>query len=217
MNVFTNDFIMNVFIKLIWEWSYTFDDDPLASRCTFTSYAAAIFPNSTFTLAAAPFGFDVYVHFLCSSKIRAILRFLSSSTLSVPGEFTLTMQQQLHLHIHYKAAAATFNRHLQFGSSKISSSRKSIMIFFYLYISPYIITHFLRLINRFFCLTEKIRGNFLLTKAFGHGRSLIRVCGSNSTYTSIIKQQQVHRISIFLAAATKLIDYFFFYIYPLIL
>ena len=132
---------------MIWKWSCTFDADLL--------------------------GLQVYVHFLCSSKIRAILRFLGSSTPSVPGEFTLTIQQQLHLHIHYKAAAATFNRHLQFGSSKINSSRKSIMIFFYLYISPYIITHFLRLINRFFCPTEKNCGNFLLTKAFGRGRSLI--------------------------------------------
>ena len=52
------------------------------------------------------------------------------------------------------------------------------MIFFYLYISPYIITHFSDFVNRFFCLTEKICGNFLLTKAFGRERSLIRVCSS---------------------------------------
>ena len=138
---------------MIWEWSCTFDADPLASTCTFIFYAAAV-----------------------DSKMK--LRF-GSSTPSVLGEFTLSMQQ-LHLHIHYKAAA-TFNRHLQFGSSKISSSRKSIMIFFYLYISPYIITHFLHLINRFFCLTEKISGIFLLIKAFGRGCSLMRICSSNFT------------------------------------
>ena len=106
MNVFTNDFIMNVFTKLIWDWSYTFDADPLASRCMFTSYTAAIFPNSTFTLAAALLGLQVYVHFHRSSKIwpHVNIRF-GSSTSWLPGEFTLAMQQ-LHLHIHYKAAAA---------------------------------------------------------------------------------------------------------------
>ena len=106
MNVFTNDFIMNVFTKLIWDWSYTFDADPLASRCMFTSYAAAILPNSTFILAAAPLGLDVYVHFLCSSKIwpHVNIRF-GSSTSWLPGEFTPSMQQQFHLHIHNKAAA----------------------------------------------------------------------------------------------------------------
>ena len=55
------------------------------------------------------------------------------------------------------------------------------MIFFYLYISPYIITHFSDFVNRFFCLTEKNCGNFLLTKAFGRERSLIRVCSSKFT------------------------------------
>ena len=107
----------------------------LASRRTFTSYAAAILSTSTFTLAAATLGFDVYVHFLCSSKIPPILRFLGS-TPSVPGEFTLTMQQQFHLHIHYKAAAAspvlyTFWQQQQFGSSS-----KSIF-FLFIYIPIY--------------------------------------------------------------------------------
>lgn len=109
---------------------------PLASRCMFTSYTAAILSTPTFTLAAAPFGFDVYVHFLCSSKIRAILRFLGSSIPWLPGEFTPTMQQQFHLHIDYKAAAAspvlyTFWQQQQFGSSS-----KSIF-FLFIYIPIY--------------------------------------------------------------------------------
>ena len=88
------------------------------------------------------------------------------------------------------------------------------MFIFYLYISPYIITHFLHLINRFFCLTEKISGIFLLIKAFGRGRSLIHLCGSNSTYTSIIKQQQqdsAHYEITAVAVITLLL--FFIYIY----
>ena len=91
------------------------------------------------------------------------------------------------------------------------------MFIFYLYISPYIITHFLHLINRFFCLTEKISGIFLLIKAFGRGRSLIHLCGSNSTYTSIIKQQQqVHRIHS-CRQQQSLLAFFYLYISPYII
>ena len=81
------------------------------------------------------------------------------------------------------------------------------MIFFYLYISPYIITHFSDFVNRFFCLTEKNCGNFLL---------ITRSWTWTFTYTRL--QQQVHRIFIFLAAAVKPISIFFYlYISPYII
>ena len=72
------------------------------------------------------------------------------------------------------------------------------MIFFYLYISPYIITHFSDFVNRFFCLTEKICGNFLLIKAFGRERSLIRVCSSKFTAYIYFYSSNNKSISIFL-------------------
>ena len=149
---------MNMFIK----WS---ENDlalsmliPLASRCMFTFYAAAVDPKWNYVSAAALFGFQVNLHLLCSSSSTSI--------------YTIKQQQQVQSYIHFS-----------------SSNNLAVVVkvyFFYLYISPYIITHFLHLINRFFCLTEKISGYFLLI-----------TWSWTWTFTYARLQQQFHRIHSF--------------------
>ena len=136
MNVFTNDFIMNVFTKLIWEWSYTFNADLL--------------------------GLQVYVHFLCSSNFPQFNLHLSSSTLWLRRVRSFSMQQQqipkwnyalaaaplqfqVNLHLLCSSSTSTYTikqqqqvqSYIRFGSS--NNLAVVVKVYFFIYIYPHIL------------------------------------------------------------------------------